>query len=283
MIDFNNLPGVSHGTLVAVNIKRDPSGDLAWDLDVAYQLANDPQSSHAIEHALPGASILVEEGLTSTRKVTVSDSTERDDVRVTLTSVDTGEEVIAGAVAEIRNIVLRVKNDAAFATVRYRLRGTADQFAPVLRYLDARVKTEAEAVQVALPFPSKIDFAPVDTGDLVTGLDVSGVLTSGIVVDVRTDNVDVEEMSGMVVRVMREGMAPPIKIASPGFGSVEKWVENLKKLAKVADVTPTWGEVICMVGNSYMLDRNASRGDSGEFLLDSSLIAMLVTPEAAIN
>lgn len=283
MIDFNNLPGDASGTLVAVNIKRDPSSDLAWDLDVAYQLANDPQSSHALEHALPGASMLVEEGLTSTRKVTVNDSTERDDIRVTFTSVDTGEEVVSGAVAEIRNIVLRVKNDAAFATVKYRIRGTATQFAPVLRYLDARVRTQAEALQVAIPFPAKPSYADVVNGDLVSGVDVSGVVTFGVVVDVRPNSVDVEEMSGMVVRVLREGMAPPIKIASPGFGSVEKWADNLKKLSKVADVTPTWENVICVIGNSYMLDRNASRGDDGEFLLDSGLIALLVVPETAVN
>ena len=156
MIDFHNMPSEAAGTLVAVLVRRDPSGDLSWDLDVAYQLGAEPVQADALEHALPGSTLLVVEGQTRTRKVTVNDSTEREDVKLSLVSVDTGEEVVTSSVAEIRKVTLRVMNDVAATTIRYRIRGGAMEFASILQLLDARVSTTVDAVQVAIPFPSPI-------------------------------------------------------------------------------------------------------------------------------
>lgn len=282
MIDFHNLPADAAGTLVAVNIRRDPSGDLGWDLDVAYQLIPEAVSHEALDHALPGTSLLVEEGITKTRKVTVKDSTERDDVRLTMTSLDTGEEMVGATVAEIRSITLRVKNDVSITTIRYRVCGTADQFIPVVRYLDARVNTRAEAVQVALPFNQKPVY-DVSSGDLVSGMDLSGVLTCGIVMDVRDESCDVQEMSGMVVRVNREGMGPSTKITAPDFSGVDAWVDALQIKSNGTGIRPTWADVTVVLGQYYMKAGASARGDDGSFVLDSHIIDVLLDKGEVAN
>jgi len=282
-MDFHKLPCDAAGTLVAVNIRRDQSGDLSWDLDVAYQIIPEAVANDALDHALPGTSLLVEEGLTKTRKVTVKDSTERDDVRLTVASVDTGEMVVSSIVAEIRTITLRVKNDVAITTIRYRICGTDAQFGPVLRYLDARVITKAEAVQVALPFRQKTTVYDVSVGELVSGLDFSGVLTCGIVVDVRKDACDVQEMGGMVVRVSREGMGPSTRIAAPDHGSIGEWAEALQIRAKGTGIIATWADVTVVLGQSYMQEGAKARDTDGAFILNSEIMDVLLNKGEVSN
>ena len=270
MIDFHNMPSEAAGTLVAVAVRRDPSGDLAWDVDVAYQvLSAEPVSADALEHALPGSTLLVEEGMTRTRKVTVNDSTERDDVKITLVSVDTGEVCVGGSIAEIRKVTLRVVNDVAMTTIRYRIRGGAMEFAPLLQLLDARVSTAVDSVQMAIPFPTP-RFPDLNEGDLVSGIDYGGAMTSGRVVAVYSDHADVQEMSGMVVKMQRQGMVPPIQVTVVGE-KITEWENRLKSKSQGA----TWGDVIKAVGMTYMGGEKCKRLPSGEYVLDDALIESL--------
>ena len=277
MIDFHNMPSEAAGTLVTVLVRRDPSGDLSWDLDVAYQLGAEPVQADALEHALPGSSLLVEEGQTRTRKVTVNDSTEREDVKLSMVSVDTGEEVVISSVAEIRKVTLRVMNDVAATTIRYRIRGGAMEFASILQLLDARVSTTVDAVQVAIPFPSP-KFPELHEGDLVSGIDFSGTMTCGRVVAVYPDHADVQEMFGLVAKVKRQGMVPPIKVRAEE-GDVEGWVGRLSGRLKELHPEPVigWGDVVQAIGLSYMGSEKRERGLNGEYILDYALIERLVS------
>ena len=276
MIDFHNMPSEAAGTLAAVAVRRDSSGDLAWDLDVAYQVAADPVSSDALEHALPGSALLVEDGLARTRKVTVNDSTERDDVRLTVVSFDTGEEVVPGAVAEIRKVVLRVVNDVSMTTIKYRIHGNATDFAPLLGLLDGRVNTKVDSIQMTIPFPSTQSYAPLSEGDLVSGTDDSGSLACGVVIDVKDDTATVQEFGGLVVRVHRKGMVPPIQIDAPTYESLDKWVDSLKEHARNRNVSVSWGDVVTALGMTTLMGGKPRRTDDGKFIVDSGTIDAVV-------
>ena len=276
MIDFHNMPSEAAGTLAAVAVRRDSSGDLAWDLDVAYQVAADPVSSDALEHALPGSALLVEDGLSRTRKVTVNDSTERDDVRLTVVSFDTGEEVVPGAVAEIRKVVLRVVNDVSMTTIKYRIHGNATDFAPLLGLLDGRVSTKVDSIQMTIPFPSTQSYAPLEVGDLVSGTDDSGSMTCGVVLGVHDDTATVQEFDGLVVRVHRKGMVPPIQIDAPSYDSIDEWVQSLKDKAQGNSVPVSWGDVITALGMTALMGDKPSRTDDGKFIVDSGTIDAVI-------
>lgn len=276
MIDFHNMPSEAAGTLAAVAVRRDSSGDLAWDLDVAYQVAADPVSSDALEHALPGSALLVEDGLARTRKVTVNDSTERDDVRLTVVSFDTGEEVVAGSVAEIRKVVLRVVNDVSMTTIKYRIHGNATDFAPLLGLLDGRVSTKVDSIQMTIPFPSNQNYAPLSVGDLVSGVDDGGAMACGMVLDVHDDTATVQEFDGLVVRVHRKGMVPPIKVDAPTYESLDNWIESLKKSADKQSVSVSWGDVVTALGMSTLMGGKPSRTDDGKFIVDSGTIDAVI-------
>ena len=283
MIDFHNMPSEAAGTLAAVAVRRDSTGDLAWGLDLAYKVAADPVSSDALEHVLPGSALLVEDGLSRTRKVTVNDSTERDDVRLTVVSFDTGEEVVPGAVAEIRKVVLRVVNDVSMTTIKYRIHGNATDFAPLLGLLDGRVSTKVDSIQMTIPFPSPTqNYAPLEVGDLISGTDNSGAMSCGVVLDVKDETATVQEFDGMVVRVHRKGMVPPIQIKAraPSYESLDKWVSTLKKHAEKKGVAISWGDVITAIGVSTLSGHKPERTDDGEFIVDSGTIdAIIVAAE----
>jgi len=282
MIDFHNLPSEAAGSLVSVAVRRDASGDLAWDIDVAYQVDSDPMGSDALEHALPGASMLVEEGLTRTRKVTVNDSTEREDVKLKIVSFDTGEEVVAGSIAEIRKVVLRVANDVSITTIKFRIHGSAVQFAPLLQLLDGRISTEVDSVQMTIPFPTQ-KYADVSEGDLISGIDDSGVMTSGVVLSIHADTVTVQEMGGLVVRVHRKGMVPPIAIDAPSYGGLDKWAAKLKEKASAMSMEISWGDVMSAIGMTRLSSGQMNKTDDGKYIVDSGTMDFILYPSIEQN
>jgi hypothetical protein len=276
MIDFHNMPSEAAGTLAAVAIRRDASGELAWDMDISYQVDADPVSSDALEHVLPGSALLVEDGMTRTRKVTVNDSTERDDVRLTVVSFDTGEEVVPGTVAEIRKVVLRVVNDVSMTTIKYRIHGSATDFAPLLQLLDARVSTKVDSLQMTIPFPSAQKYAALEVGDLVSGTDNSGALACGLVLDVKEDTATVQELDGLVVRIHRKGMIPPIQLDAPDYETVGAWVDDLKEHAKTRKLVVSWGDVVTAIGMSTLTGSPAKRTDDGKFIVGLKTIDTVI-------
>jgi hypothetical protein len=103
-------------------------------------------------------------------------------------------------------------------------------------------------------------------------------MTCGRVVAAYSDHADVQEMGGLVVKVQRQGMVPPIKVRAEK-GDVMGWVGRLQGRAVELQLEHdiSWGDVVQAIGLSYMGSEKCERGSGGEYILDDELIERIVS------
>ena len=268
MLYLNDLPTEAEGRIAKTTPRRSATGEISWDVDVAFEISNEDDAKSADEF-VPGAHQAWVAGKSGGKGV-VKSSGPSELMRVAF-SID-GDQVASGH-ADLRNATVTVNGNEATLCTRFRVHGMLPNAACELVYrLDEIALLSVEAHQLSLFEPelsngdAQAEYVEADApqatdenGHLKGRLVVVGSGTkgekqiAGIVVDELIDN-------GLLIQPMGSGKPLSVDggtvnsevmlITERGF-DITKVEEHYTELSELAGTTPDWADIIESIGLLY--------------------------------
>lgn len=260
MINLTRLPSRSTANLSRVNFKRSGDDDgLIWDVDLTFSI--DANAMVAMEAMVAGAAALVESAETRGTRTTQTDTTPREDVQLVVTGGE--NERLLDTSAEVRFTKLHVHGPLAKATIRFRVRGTAEARIGLIRNYGEQVDVECASRQQSLF--DRPPTRPVIEGQVVTWPEGVGMARA-----VRGDQVEVADFDGSLATVRLEDVMAAVTVAAPQGTNLQAQLESYARRAKRKGIDCSWASILS--GLRDAVGSGAQPDNGGAWVLTDDVI-----------
>lgn len=269
MLCLKEMPTKADGRLCRATPRRDGTGEIAWDIDVSFNMTDEADAVIANQY-VPGALQSWRAGQEGA-KGSVKSSSGYDLLHVTITDAGSPTtEKIASGHADIRHCVVNVNGQEAALVIRLRVHGLLPHSASALVYkLDEIITLALDTHQLHLFGSSEPEVKPETENDLcgrVALIEVDEEQSfCGLVVEQSDQSVVVQ-----TIELGRIEVTQPYKVASSilvvpqsGFHFDEllgTYQEEMEKIGGPA----SWHDLIESIGMMYASNQIEAQKVDGE-------------------
>lgn len=258
MLFLNNLPTESDGRIARTTPRRSATGEISWDIDVAFEIDNEEAAS-SVDEFVPGAHTAWVAGQKGGKGV-VKSSGGADLMRVEFSDGADDADRLASGHADLVHATVTVNGESATLCTRFRVHGMLPQPACELVYrLDDIVYLRVESHQLSLFDPTSDEPVVKESNDegyigslvvIDSGEEGTGVI-SGVVIGQDDAGVILQEMNGAELHYSHDFVRSSMWINIPPNMGITDIVDAYKTAADAAGVDPDWGDIIEALGLMY--------------------------------
>jgi hypothetical protein len=280
MLNLNMLPDESPARIVRVDPRPlgDDTGGLRWDVDLAFELSS-PEDILKADAVINGANFLVTRAEEAGTRATLNDKTKRPDVRLSLAAH--GERIVDDVNAEIRFTRLEVNGKVAVATVRVRLRGSAESRIGLLTNYGESVDCIMGATQLELPFDGS-DERVINAGDLVQLKAASNCACKVGMVQLTTeDALTITDIGANAFNVSRDDVESVLRIDVASNTTLAKQIASYKRRSSRKNIEPAWESIVEAL--KQVISEGCETSETGAWLITDDVIDIAVAHDINLN